>query len=130
MLTLFYDGLCPLCVAEMNMLRSLDSLQKLRLEDIHADDFTDKYPHIDPVEADKVLHGQLANGQIITGLDVTCLAWKLVGKHKWMQVLRWPLIRFFADKTYLFFARYRHQISSFVSGRPRCEPCKKDQCDL
>lgn len=130
MLTIFYDGFCPLCVAEMNTLRSLDSQQNLRLEDIHGDGFTNKYPHIDPIEADKVLHGQLDNGQIIKGLDVTCLAWKLVGKHKWMQVLRWPLIRFFADKTYLFFARYRHQISSFVSGKPRCEPCKKDRCGL
>ncbi|MBR7889060.1 DUF393 domain-containing protein [Marinomonas sp. A79] len=130
MLTIFYDGHCPLCAAEMNTLRSLDANKKLQLEDIHAENFSKKFPHIDPIEADKVLHGQLDNGQIIKGLDVTCLAWKLVGKHKWMQVLRWPVVRFFADKSYLFFARYRHQISSFVSGKPRCEPCKKDGCDL
>ncbi|MCB5162714.1 thiol-disulfide oxidoreductase DCC family protein [Marinomonas algarum] len=130
MLTIFYDGHCPLCAAEMNTLRSLDTQKKLHLEDIHAENFSEAFPHIDPIEADRVLHGQLDDGRIIKGLDVTCLAWKLVGKHKWMQVLRWPVIRFFADKSYLFFARYRHQISSFVSGKPRCEPCKKDRCDL
>jgi predicted DCC family thiol-disulfide oxidoreductase YuxK len=130
MLTIFYDGHCPLCTAEMNTLQSLDTQKKLRLEDIHAKDFQYNYPYIDPIEADKLLHGQLDTGQIIKGLDVTCLAWKLVEKHKWMQMLRWPVIRFFADISYRFFARYRHQISSFVTGKPRCATCQKDQCDL
>jgi len=130
MLTIFYDGHCPLCAAEMKTLQLLDTHKKLQLEDIHADDFHQKFPYIDPITADKVLHGQLTNGQIIKGLDVTCLAWKLVEKHQWVQMLRWPVVRFFADIGYYFFARYRHQISSFVSGKPRCESCKKDQCDL
>ncbi|MFT2098134.1 thiol-disulfide oxidoreductase DCC family protein [Marinomonas sp. 2405UD66-6] len=126
MLTIFYDGYCPLCTAEMNLLRDLDNQKKLILEDIHAADFSERFPHIDPIQADKILHGQLQNGEVIKGLDVTCLAWKLVGKHKWMQVLRWPVIRLFADLGYLFFARYRHSISSFVTGKPRCTSCQKE----
>ncbi|MEP0073059.1 MAG: DUF393 domain-containing protein [Marinomonas sp.] len=127
MLTIFYDGYCPLCTAEMNLLRDLDTQKKLILEDIHAADFSERFPHIDPIQADKILHGQLQNGEVIKGLEVTCLAWKLVEKHKWMQVLRWPVIRFFADLGYLFFARYRHGISSFISGKPRCTPCQKER---
>jgi predicted DCC family thiol-disulfide oxidoreductase YuxK len=130
MLTIFYDGHCPLCAAEMQTLRSLDHHNQLQLEDIHADGFTNKFPHIDPIEADKLLHGQLSSGKILKGLDVTCLAWKLVGKHKWMQVLRWPVIRLFADMGYKVFARYRHPISAFVTGKPRCASCLKDRCDL
>lgn len=130
MLIIFYDSHCPLCAAEMRTLQSLDTNKRLQLEDIHANDFSERYPHIDTVEADRLLHGQLANGKIIQGLDVTCLAWKLVGKHKWMQALRWPVIRVFADISYKVFARYRHQISSFVTGKPRCEHCIKDRCDL
>lgn len=130
MLTIFYDGFCPLCLSEMRELKTLDTQQKLNLENIHADDFSERYPHIDPVEADRILHGQLANGQVIQGLEVTCMAWKLVGKHKWMQALRWPVIRIFADLGYKFFAKYRHPISSFVTGKPRCTSCEKGQCDL
>lgn len=126
MLTIFYDGYCPLCAAEMNLLRDLDNQKKLIFEDIHASDFSERFPHIDPVQADKILHGQLQNGEVIKGLDVTCLAWKLVGKHKWLQILRWPVIRFFADLSYLFFARNRHAISSFISGKPRCTSCQKE----
>ncbi|WOD06277.1 DUF393 domain-containing protein [Marinomonas sp. GJ51-6] len=126
MLTIFYDGYCPLCTAEMRLLRDLDTQKKLILEDIHAADFSERFPHIDPIQADKILHGQLQNGEVIKGLEVTCLAWKLVEKHKWMQVLRWPVIRLFADLGYLFFARYRHSISSFVTGKPRCTSCQKE----
>ena len=130
MLTIFYDGFCPLCLSEMRELKTLDTQQQLNLENIHADDFSERYPHIDPIEADRILHGQLANGQVIQGLEVTCMAWKLVGKHKWMQALRWPVIRIFADLGYKFFAKYRHPISSFVTGKPRCTSCEKGQCDL
>ncbi|BFM50761.1 DUF393 domain-containing protein [Marinomonas sp. THO17] len=130
MLTIFYDGKCPLCAAEMKSLAKFDTKHQLVLEDLHADDFPQRFPHIDPVAADKILHGQLEDGRIIKGLDVTCTAWKLVNKHRWLQALRWPVVRFFADQAYLFFARYRHPISAFVSGQPRCEPCQKDKCDL
>lgn len=132
MLTIFYDGACPLCTAEINLLRELDNQKQLKLEDIHACDFRDRFPHIDQIQADKILHGQLQSGEVIKGLDVTCLAWKLVGKHKWIQILRWPVIAFFADLGYLLFARYRRSISSlpFTSGKPndqsRCSTCQKE----
>ncbi len=125
MLTIFYDGFCPLCAAEMNQLKRLDYQEQLILEDIQANDFSARFPHIDPIQADKILHGQLDNGDIIKGLEVTCLAWKLVDKHKWIQVLRWPLIRIFADLFYLFFARYRHPISSFLTRKSPCTACQK-----
>ncbi|MBJ7555844.1 thiol-disulfide oxidoreductase DCC family protein [Marinomonas spartinae] len=130
MLIIFYDGLCPLCLAEMRELKKLDVHHRLTLENIHHEDFTQRYPHIDPIKADRILHGQLGNGKVIQGLDVTCMAWRLVGKHRWMQILRWPVIRLFADLGYQGFAKYRHSISSFITGKPRCTSCDKGECDL
>ena len=126
-LTIFYDGRCPLCAAEMKQLRQLDAAGKLRLEDINRSDFKQRFPHIDPVEADRVLHGQWANGTLIFGLDVTQQAWALVGRHRWLKLLRLPLVRWFADFGYLFFARYRRQISRLLTGSSRCdaEACYK-----
>jgi predicted DCC family thiol-disulfide oxidoreductase YuxK len=48
MLTIFYDGHCPLCAAEMKTLQSLDTQNKLRLENIHDENFQHNYPYIDP----------------------------------------------------------------------------------
>ena len=126
-LTIFYDGRCPLCAAEMKQLRQLDDAGKLRLEDINRPDFKQRFPHIDPVAADRVLHGQWTNGTLIYGLDVTQQAWSLVGRHQWLKLLRLPLVRWFADFGYLFFARYRRQISRLLTGSSRCdaEACYK-----
>lgn len=135
-LTLFFDSYCPLCVTEMNELQRLDSLNPkplLLLEDIHAEDFQERYPDIDPVAADRVLHARYEDGSMIYGLDVTHQAWQLVGKQRWLAVLRWPIIRWFADLGYRFFARHRYAISFLLTGQRRCKPCAKSRaanCDL
>ena len=131
-LTIFYDSYCPLCSAEINQLKAYDSNNQLSFEDIHDVDFVQRYPYIDKVEANKLLHGQLNNGDMIYGLDVTCMAWKTVGKHRWLSILRWPVIRWFSDRAYLFFARHRSTISSLFTGKNKdlnCQSCKAKTID-
>ena len=123
-LTLFYDAQCPLCNAEINQLKAYDNKQQLEFEDIHTPDFIQRFPYVDQVKAKRVLHGQLSNGEMIYGLDVTCLAWKTVGRHRWLTILRWPVIRWFSDLAYLFFARYRNNISSLFINRDKALDCK------
>ena len=118
-LTVFYDGTCPLCVAEMKLLSQYDSTCRLRLEDIHKPDFKGRYPEVDVHAANQILHGQNSDGSMLYGLDVTVKAWGLVGKKPWLKALRWPVIRWFADKAYVFFAKHRMGISRFFMGQ-RC----------
>lgn len=125
-LTLFYDSRCPLCLAEMRQLQAYDETGRLHFIDLNTDDFRQRYPHIDPDQANRILHGELDNGEILVGLDVTYRAWSLVGKHKWLAMLRWPIIRYLADGVYLIFARYRYGISLLLTGQSRCN----GQCDL
>ena len=122
-LIIFYDGGCPLCVSEMRHLSRLDTEGKIRLENIYADNFIERFPHIDQQRADQILHGQLANGEVIYALDVTYNAWTLVGKRHWVAILRWPIIKQIADYSYLFFAKYRSGISKLLTGKERCEMC-------
>ena len=126
-LTIFYDGGCPLCVAEMQHLYERNGQNKIAFEDIYADDFGERFPHINQQKADRILHGQRADGQIILGLDVTYQAWTLVGKRHWVAVLRWPIIKHVADAVYLLFARYRNTISKLLTGKSRCEACAIDK---
>jgi len=124
-LRVYYDGQCPLCLKEMRHLERLDQSRRLDLQDINAADFSERFPHIDPVQADRILHGELPDGTLIYGLDVTCLAWKLCGRGHWVGFLRWPLIRPVADRVYLYFARHRHRISQWFGGR---QACADDRC--
>jgi predicted DCC family thiol-disulfide oxidoreductase YuxK len=126
-LTIFYDGGCPLCVAEMRHLQKLDTAGNIAFENIYEKDFSVRFPHIDQQQADRILHGQTGEGDMLFGLDVTYRAWVLVGKRKWVAVLRWPLIKGFADIGYLFFARNRYTISRLLTGQSRCDSCNIDR---
>lgn len=122
-LTIYYDGHCPLCMKEMQLLRHHDNKKYINLIDLHNDNFSKDYPHINKSEAIQILHGQLNTGELLLGLDVTCKAWSLVGKHKWLAILRWPLIRTIADFFYRVFAQYRSKISYLLTGNKTCNSC-------
>ena len=122
-LTLFFDSTCPLCVGEMRQLRKLDTENRLTFEDIYLSDFTERFPDIEPSKAANVFHGQYENGDMVYGLDVSVEAWGIVGKNKWLRLLRLPGVRIVSDLAYRFFARYRSQISLLLTGKRYCESC-------
>ncbi|MFP3349961.1 DUF393 domain-containing protein [Pseudoalteromonas sp. SIMBA_153] len=124
---IFYDGNCPLCNAEMQHLKRADVDHKVTLEDLNAEDFNTRFPAIDKQHAMNILHAQTDNGQIIYGLDVTYQAWRTVGKYPWLKIIRLPVIRFFADHAYTFFAKYRHHISRFLMPNAQCN---SGQCNI
>jgi len=108
---------------EMKSLKRHDSKNAINLVDLHNDNFAEDYPHINKTDAIAILHGQFNNEELLLGLDVTCKAWVLVGKHKWMAILRWPIIKPIADVFYRLFARHRSKISLLLTGKKSCSSC-------
>lgn len=125
-LTIFYDSHCPLCLAEMRHLKKFDRQQRIKLVDLHDETQLQPYPHINRQEAMQKLHAQDETGKMLYGLDVTAAAWSLVGKYRFLKILRWPLLRNISDLLYKFFARYRDSISLLFTGKRRCAQCKLD----
>jgi predicted DCC family thiol-disulfide oxidoreductase YuxK len=126
-LTIFYDGFCPLCRTEMNHLKRLDSKHLIAFVDIQHAEFMQKYPHLEWRVLNARLHGLKENGDLISGLDVTYLAWQLVDKGWLFAPLRWPIIGWFADRLYNVFARHRYAISYLLTGQKRCQQCEYDK---
>jgi len=114
MLTIFYDGNCPLCTTEMSHLKKYDQEDIIELVDIHQDNFETLYPSINFADAMKILHGTY-NDKTLLGLEVTHRAWTLVGKGFWVAPLNWPLLKTVSHWVYLGLAKYRHQISAFIA---------------
>lgn len=127
-LTIFYDGHCPLCLKEMAHLKQLDADQNILLIDVQTPEFQDTFPEIDKASALAKLHGYLTEEvkpkQLLTGLDVTYHAWRLVGKGYWIAPLRWPIIKYIADFAYILFAKNRYRLSYLLTGKRRCYDCK------
>ncbi|QLE84337.1 MULTISPECIES: thiol-disulfide oxidoreductase DCC family protein [Shewanella] len=119
-LTIFFDGQCPLCAAEMKQLKQYDEYGSIELQDLNQTGFAEKFPEIDPNRANLILHGMDDKGNILLGLDVTYRAWVLVGKKYRVAFLRWPVIKPIADIFYLGFAKHRYRISYLLTGKKRC----------
>lgn len=119
--TIFYDGTCPLCEKEMNQLKKLNTEGNLSFVDIMDEQFSKNYPQLDFKALNDRIHGMCEDGSMLIGLDATHRAWSEVGRGWVYAPLRWPIIRFFADKAYLVFAKNRYKISYWLTGKQRCE---------
>lgn len=126
-LTIFYDGYCPLCLLEMNKLKGLDKQKNITFINIQESSFSDNYPHLNWQALNARIHGYLRDGSLISGLDVTYLAWKLVGRGWVYAPLRWPVLSWFADIAYTLFAKHRYRISYLLTGKKRCIPCNSNK---
>ena len=73
-LRIFYDGFCPLCLIEMRKLQSIDQQSALKFVDIQQVGFNQAYPELDWHALNTVIHAQLPDGTVITGLDATYMA--------------------------------------------------------
>ncbi|MEJ2911556.1 thiol-disulfide oxidoreductase DCC family protein [Pseudoalteromonas sp. C12FD-1] len=124
---IFYDANCPLRNTEMQHLKDADTKHKIVLEDLNSCDFSARYPSVNKNKAMAILHAQLPSGEMIYGLDVTYQAWKTVGKYRWLKIFRLPIIRYFADVAYLFFAKHRQKISQLLMPSAQCS---SGQCTL
>ena len=106
--TLYYDGACPLCSAEISKLEKF-SKGDLVLQDIHElEEGT--------VEHDKALllsrlHLKTADGEWVTGLKANIRAWQHTPFRALWRILDWPLINRVSHWGYEFWLRQRNRAS-------------------
>ncbi|MBF4336821.1 thiol-disulfide oxidoreductase DCC family protein [Vibrio anguillarum] len=114
-LVIFFDAQCPLCCNEMRSLKTFDHHGRVQLIDINDGDAMRSFPSIDKSKALSILHGLDQQGNLLYGLDVTVLAWRLVNKHRWLFITRLPILKWINDQIYLLFAKHRMSISRWFS---------------
>ena len=110
--TLFYDGACPLCLAEITFLKSRNQTGLLSFVDINSANYDPQIVGVSCKEALAKMYGQVEGDAPINGVavfgeayrraDLKTLAW--IFTRSWMMPILKP--------SYWFFAKYRHGISS------------------
>jgi predicted DCC family thiol-disulfide oxidoreductase YuxK len=110
-LTLYYDGRCPLCMAEIHMLRARNRMGLLQFVDVSAVDFDEAAHQVSCERAMAEMHGRLDTGETLTGVAVFAESYRRAGLEPlaWLLSIRWlaPAWAF----GYRLFARNRHAIS-------------------
>jgi predicted DCC family thiol-disulfide oxidoreductase YuxK len=122
-LTVYYDGNCPFCAAEMNRLRSWNSAGKLVFVDIAEPEFDPGTLGVAMADLDRELHSRASDGTVLTGIDSMQRAYTLVGRAWMVLPLRVTMLRPLLSYLYLGFARNRYRFSRLMGYAPvrRCD---------
>jgi predicted DCC family thiol-disulfide oxidoreductase YuxK len=111
-LTMYYDANCPLCLAEIHLLKSHNKrglLHFVSLQDLRPRDCD-----INCDLAMETIHARLGENTIIKGPEVFFEAYKRTDLRLINAIFSFAIFRFIYVKFYLNFAKYRHQISKTV----------------
>ena len=110
-LTLYYDGKCPLCVAEIEFLQSRNPQGQLGFVDVTESGFEASAHQISCEAAMAQIHGRTAAGDVLVGVPVFARAYQLAN----LPVLAWILSRQWLmpvlQPAYVLFAKHRQAIS-------------------
>jgi predicted DCC family thiol-disulfide oxidoreductase YuxK len=110
-LTLYYDGRCPLCQAEMLYLQHRDHLGLLNCVDITLNDFDANATGLSCERAMASIHGRMENGEWVTGVAVFAAAYERVGLRRMAWLLSRPSLQPVLGWGYARFARHRYTLS-------------------
>jgi len=122
-LTLYYDGLCPFCVASMRRLRGWDRAGRLAFVDIAAPGFDPAPLGVGLAALRRELHALRADGVLLVGIDSMLAAYTLAGRARRVWLLRIRPLRPGLAALYRWFARHRYRMSRLLGYRlpPACD---------
>lgn len=111
-LSIFYDGNCPLCLAEIHVLKNNNHQQLLKFVNLHDEETMDKT--INCELALQVIHAKLSNGQVVTGSKVFEAAYQRSDLAVMKALFSFKPFQSLYSIFYITFARFRHQVSKLI----------------
>ncbi len=107
-LTVYFDGLCVVCNAEIQHYRRRDRDGRIDFVDIAAPGFDAGAVGLDPREVVRVLHARRADGTLVTGVDTFIEIWSRVpGFGPAARLARRGFVRAGLELGYRLFVRVR-----------------------
>ncbi|MEM7564397.1 MAG: DUF393 domain-containing protein [Pseudomonadota bacterium] len=104
--TLYFDGDCPICSAEISRLARYSKGQ-ITLKDIHSLDGDEA--NLDKHRLLSRLHLKTADGQWVTGLKANIRAWHHTPFRYLWCMLDWPLVSLVSHRCYEAWIRHRNR---------------------
>jgi predicted DCC family thiol-disulfide oxidoreductase YuxK len=117
----FYDGACPLCLREMNLLRRRDRRARIRFTDIAAEGFDAARVGVTWEALMARIHGRLPDGSVIEGVEVFRRLYAAAGFRVLVRLSRAPGVSQLLELAYRAFAKNRLRLT----GR-----CAEHGCEL
>jgi len=111
-LTMYYDGLCPLCQAEILFLSRRNTAGLLGFVDVNSTQYSADVVGVSCQQALDSMYAQYDDGELINGIDVFSAAYQRANLPTLAWLFSRPSLRPMLNWGYRFFAKNRHRISS------------------
>ena len=113
-LTIYYDGECPLCLAEIHFLKNRNTLGLLEFVDVADPQYDESAHQLTCKLALATMQGRLGDGTQLEGIPVFAEAYKRANLPKlaWLFSRSW--LKPFLNASYYVFAKYRHGVSKTI----------------
>ena len=115
--TIFYDGGCPMCDAEITLYKKMDTSQCMHFIDI-TDPSADMPPDLDKKTALSRFHVLTRDKRLLSGVLAFSEVWKQFPRWRWAgSVASQPVIREILEVGYKVFLKYfRPFMAYFIRG--------------
>ena len=106
-LTVYFDGECPICRREIDLMKIFNRQGRLHFIDFSTSSYRQDEHGLSTCDLGRVIHARWANGVIITGVDVFREMWDAIGLGFLARLSRRPTINTLLVKAYHWFAKHR-----------------------
>lgn len=126
--TIYFDGLCRVCSAEINHYRRLTGSENFLFVDILSADFDAKKHGLDPSQVHKVMHVRDKAGRLYTGVDAFRAIWQEIPRYR--RLAKWSenrIVRLgleFGYETFVKIRPYLPRRKADCAASPYCEIAK------
>ncbi len=110
-LTVYYDGECPICRREIDLMKMFNRKDHLQFIDFSNSSFHATDPGLNQCDLGKVIHARWSGGTLITGVEVFREMWEGVGLGFLARCSRRPIFNKLLVKAYAWFAKNRLRLT-------------------
>ena len=116
-LTVYYDGACPLCRAEIGHYRRCEGAERLDFVDIAGDrSAVTLGPGLDCASARRRFHVRDADGRLFSALRPSARLWRALPRWRWLGwIAALPPVLPLAEIAYRISLRLRPRLARLVS---------------
>jgi predicted DCC family thiol-disulfide oxidoreductase YuxK len=107
----FFDGECPLCTKEIDMVRRLDRRDRIRFTDIAAAGFDASAIGKTHDDLMARIHARLPDGTLVEGVEVFRRMYAAAGLGPVVALTRLPGLSHALDASYRWFAKNRLRLT-------------------
>jgi len=110
-LTVYFDGECPICRREIDLMKTFNRRNHLQFIDFSGGSYRSVEHGLSPCDLGRVIHARWSNGTIITGVEVFQEMWEAIGLGFLSRFARLAMINKLLVRAYAWFARNRLRLT-------------------